>query len=171
MLLRKVLVNLQWVCRWKFLSSKNFKLDTRLAKDCIHLGHLHWLNGKNESGNVASILLLMDNAEIPWFVIVPLGTTAIDIDELDEKHQSQLLKETNALSAFLKRHYRVDKINFASIGNVVKQMHFHLVARTEQDSCWPGVVWGTTAKTKYSKQQAEDLTKLLSEEINFFKAN
>lgn len=153
------------------MSSKNFKLDSRLAKDCIQLGYLHWLNTENESAGEASLLLLMNNAEIPWFVVVPLGTTAIDIDELNEKHQNQLLKETNALSAFLKRHYCVDKINFASIGNIVKQMHFHLVARIEQDSCWPGVVWGTIAKIKYSKQQAEDLTKLLTKEINFFKPN
>ncbi|VAW94223.1 hypothetical protein MNBD_GAMMA23-2209 [hydrothermal vent metagenome] len=150
------------------MSSKHLKLDKRLAKDCIQLGYLHWINEENEPPSPASILLLMNNADIPWFVIVPMGVTAIDIDELDEKYQQEILKEVNALSSFFKKHYSVDKINFASIGNIVKQMHFHLVVRTEQDSCWPSVVWGVTAKTKYTQQQVEDLTKLLAEEIKFF---
>jgi len=153
------------------LSSENFKLDKRLANDCIPLGYLHWVSIKNELSGEASLLLLMNNAEIPWFVIVPVGVAAIDIDELDDKQQSQLLKEVNALSGFLKTNYSVDKINFASIGNIVKQMHFHLVARTEQDSCWPGVVWGVNAKIKYTRQQVENLTTLLNKEISFFKPN
>ncbi len=153
------------------MSSVNFKLDKRLTNDGILLGYLHWVGTKNELSGEASILLLMNNAEIPWFVIVPIGVTAIDIDELDEKQQSQLLKEVNVLSGFLKSHYSVDKINFASIGNIVKQMHFHLVARTEQDGCWPGVVWGITAKIKYTRQQVENLTTLLNKEISFFKPN
>jgi len=148
---------------------KHFELDTRLAEDCIQLGYLYWVGAENKLNTKASVLLLMNNADIPWFVIVSMGATVIDIDELDEKHQSQMLKEVNALSAFLKKHYRVDKINFASIGNIVKQMHFHLVARTEQDVAWPNVVWGTTATTKYNKQQVEELTGLLSNEIKFFK--
>ncbi len=153
------------------MSSKNFKLDQRLANDCIQLGYLYWTNKEDKPLAKASLLLLMNNADIPWFVIVPVDVSAIDIDELDEKHQQEILKQVNALCAFLKRHYKVDKINFASIGNIVKQMHFHLVARTEQDSCWPGVVWGITAKTKYSQQQVTDLIKLLNREIKFFKPN
>ena len=147
---------------------KNFKLDKRLANDCIQLGHLHWVGSKNKPMMPASILLLMNNAEIPWFVIVPVGVSVIDIDELDEKNQLQMLKEVKALSAFLKAHYKVDKINFASIGNIVKQMHFHLIARTEKDSCWPGVVWGMRIKAKYNEQQVAELKKQLAKEIKFF---
>ena len=151
------------------MSSKNFKLDQRLANDCIQLGYLHWTNKEDKPPAKASLLLLMNNAEIPWFVIVPVDVSAIDIDELDEKHQQEMLKEMNVLSAFLKRHYSVNKINFASIGNIVNQMHFHLVARTKNDPAWPGVVWGTRAKIKYNQQQVEEITKLLTEEIKFFK--
>ncbi len=153
------------------MNNENFKLDERLANDCIRLGCLYWTNKKDESFSKASLLLLMNNADIPWFVIVPLGVSAIDIDELDGKHQVQILKEINALSTFLKKHYKVDKINFASIGNIVKQMHFHLVARNKQDPCWPNVVWGSMAATTYSQQQINALIALLNKEINFFKAN
>jgi len=159
----------------------NFQLDKRLASDCIILGYLN-LGRTNEptelnKGQVlqahssASILLLMNKAEFPWLVIVPIDTSGIDIDELSEQQQLQLLKQVNVLSAFLKKHYPVDKINFASIGNIVKQMHFHLVARTEQDSAWPGVVWGASASKKYTNEQIEILKNLLNKEIEFFELN
>jgi len=159
----------------------NFQLDKRLASDCIILGYLNSMRvneltelNKGQDQQVhssASILLLMDKAEFPWFVIVPRDTSDIDIDELPEQQQLQLLKHVNALSAFLKKHYKVDKINFASIGNIVKQMHFHLVARTEQDSAWPGVVWGASASRKYTNEQIETLKNLLNKEIEFFELN
>lgn len=149
----------------------NFELDKRLNADCITLGHLNDVIVEPEIKSAVSILLLMNNADFPWFVIVPMGVEAIDIDELSEQQQKQMLKEVNALSAFLKRHYQVDKINFASIGNIVNQMHFHLVARTEQDSAWPGVVWGSAATKKYTNEQIETLKNLLNEEIEFFKLN
>ncbi len=141
----------------------DFQLDSRLATDCIQLGYL-----SGHSQATMSVLLLMNNAELPWFVIVPMAVDVIDIDELPEQHQLQMLKDMNTLSAFLKRHYKVDKINFASIGNIVNQMHFHLVARSEQDMAWPGVVWGTKACKKYQQDDIESLKNKLSKEINFF---
>ena len=149
----------------------NFKLDKRLNADCITLGYLNDVIINSNNKSAVSILLLMNNADFPWFVIVPMGVEVIDIDGLTEQRQLQMLKEVNALSAFLKRHYQVEKINFASIGNIVNQMHFHLVARTEQDSAWPGVVWGAKATQKYSTEQIETLKNLLNEEIEFFKLN
>jgi len=149
----------------------NFQLDKRLASDCIVLGYLNDVTEIEAVENqvAASILLLMNNADFKWFVIVPMGVAVIDVDELPEAKQLQMLKEVNALSAFLKRHYPVDKINFASIGNIVDQMHFHLVARTKQDTAWPAVVWGTVATKKYSNEQIEKLKCLLGKEIDFFK--
>lgn len=149
----------------------NFELDKRLAADCIVLGYLNDVTETEAVDNQvpASILLLMNNADFKWFVIVPMGVTVIDVDELPEAKQLQMLKEVNALSAFLKRHYPVDKINFASIGNIVNQMHFHLVARKEQDTAWPGVVWGTIATKKVSNEQIEKLKFLLEKDIDFFK--
>lgn len=151
---------------------KNFKLDKRLAADSIVLGYLDDI--ANESAVVnrtASTLLLMNNAEFTWLVIVPMTVSVIDVDELTEQQQLQVLKEMNVLSAFLKRHYSVDKINFASIGNIVNQMHFHLVARNAQDPAWPGVVWGVKATKHYTDEQIDKLKNLLNKEIDFFKLN
>jgi len=145
---------------------KNFQLDSRLASDCIQLGFLHDYVDKDER---VSLLLLMNKAELPWFVIVPMNVDVIDIDELPEQKQLQMLQEVNALSAFLKRHFHVDKINFASIGNIVTQMHFHLVARNEKDIEWPGVVWGTKAEKKYTQDEVEKLILDLDKEIEIFK--
>jgi len=143
----------------------NFQLDSRLESDCIRLGFLI------DQQSIASLLLLMNNAELPWFVIVPMTVKVIDIDELTEAQQLQMFKEANALSAFLKRHFKVDKINFASIGNIVNQMHFHLVARNKQDIAWPGVVWGTPTTKQYTDDEIKKLKNNLAKEINFFKLN
>ena len=142
-----------------------------MSADCIILGYLSDATENKVVDNhvAASILLLMNNADFKWLVIVPMGVTVIDVDELPEAKQLQMLKELNTLSAFLKKHYPVDKINFASIGNIVNQMHFHLVARTEQDVAWPGVVWGAVATKKYSIKQIEEIKVLLDKEIEFFK--
>jgi len=144
----------------------NFKLDSGLASDCFQLGYL---NGQQQGQNVNSLLLLLDNADYPWFVTVPIGVDVIDIDEVPEAHQLQMLTNVNVLSAFLKRHYKVDKINFASIGNIVHQLHFHLIARNEQDKLWPSVVWGAKATKKYTANTVEKITKDLETEIDFFK--
>ena len=146
--------------------NEHFQLDSRLSNDCIILGDLD-----GQPVETTCLLLLMDNADIPWFVIVPTGTTVIDIDELPERHQLTMLKNMNDLSGFLKQHYSVDKINFASIGNVVNQLHFHLVARTEQDMAWPGVVWGVKAKNKYTQKQVEGLKCALEKNISNFNVN
>jgi diadenosine tetraphosphate (Ap4A) HIT family hydrolase len=86
-----------------------------------------------------SILLLMRNALFPWFVLVP---------------------QTNE---FIEDHYRVDKINIASIGNVVTQMHVHVIGRTKDDVCWPGVVWGTREFKPYEADQIEQIKEKLAE--------
>lgn len=143
----------------------NFELDSGLASDCFKLGTL---KGRQQGQTVNSLLLLLNNADYPWLVIVPMNTKVIDIDEMPEDHQLQILKDVNALSAFLKRHYRVDKINFASIGNIVHQLHFHLIARNKQDALWPSVVWGAKAIKKYTTDEVETLKNNLENEIDFF---
>ena len=147
---------------------KDFQVDSRLASDCIQLGYLYF---HDKTQQPASILLLMNNKAFPWFVIVPIGIDVIDIDELAEKNQLQMLREINNLSAFFKRHYHVDKINFASIGNIVNQMHIHLVARNKEDAKWPGVVWGSQSEQTYSQAEVDEIKVWLANEIEFFKLN
>jgi diadenosine tetraphosphate (Ap4A) HIT family hydrolase len=115
-----------------------FQLDPRLQNDCYLLA---------ESDN--SHWLLLNNSYFPWFIIVP-KTTQTELYLLPKKQQEQLQLESNLISEFVINHFNCDKLNVASIGNIVKQMHVHIIARNESDPCWPGVVWGTNHKQHYT---------------------
>ena len=104
------------------------ELDSRLARDCIVLGRLD-----------ISQLLLMNNALVPWFILVPV-TTETEIVDLSAQDQARLLQEINLLSGFIKENFNITKLNTAAIGNVVSQLHIHVVGRDPADYCWPDVV-------------------------------
>ena len=115
-----------------------FELDVRLAGDCLILGELD-----------CSLLLLMNNALVPWFILVPV-TKATEIYQLPGEQQQQLLKEIDLLSHFINSEFAIEKLNVAAIGNIVKQLHVHIVGRHSSDYCWPGVVWGAEQSEPYS---------------------
>ena len=96
-------------------------------------------------------------------------TSAIDFFEIENSQQQIILQNINTLSAVLKKEYQADKINVATIGNIVKQMHIHIVARHENDYCWPGVVWGAEGKKAYTENDVLKLKQLLQSEIEDFK--
>ena len=138
-----------------------FELDSRLANDCFKLA---------ESEH--SLWLLLNNRFFPWFVIVP-KTSSTELYQLDKEQREKLQDDINVLSKFVYRYYDCDKLNVASIGNIVKQMHTHIIARTELDPCWPGVVWGTNFKQAYEIQDVVEQQKKLQQfcevsEINGF---
>ena len=114
-----------------------FQLAPQLANDCYLLA---------ESEH--SVWLLLNNSYFPWFIIVP-KTQATELYQLSHEQQQQLQSETNLLSEFAHTHFKCDKLNVASIGNIVKQMHLHIIVRNESDRCWPGVVWGNSEKKTY----------------------
>lgn len=126
-----------------------FTLNERLARDCHTLADLE-----------LSRLLLMNNALLPWFILVP-RVEAVELHELTPPQQSQLLEEINLLSRFLQRHFSPDKLNVAAIGNVVRQLHIHLVARRRDDLCWPGVVWGEQRRTAYDQPSLDRIARRL----------
>jgi len=127
----------------------NFILDTRLANDCIVLGKLD-----------TCLLLLMDNSLVPWFILVP-ETTESEIIDLSHSEQANLLKEINLISIFIRENFDCIKLNIAAIGNIVSQLHIHIVGRNPADYCWPNVVWGTTEKKAYLDKQISEITNLL----------
>lgn len=88
----------------------------------------------------------------PWFVLVP-HTAETELYRLSPEQQQQLLKLINIMSQFIQTHFDVDKLNIASIGNVVSQMHIHIVGRSKKDPCWPGVVWGCMEFEEYDEEQ------------------
>jgi len=124
---------------------KAFALDPRLADDCFVL---------TESDQF--ILLLMNNALIPWFILLP-KTDKTELYELDNEIQTKIFSIINRLSAFINTDYKPDKINVAAIGNIVQQLHIHIVVRYKTDCYWPGVVWGGSEKEAYNEKKVENI--------------
>ncbi|WP_395947155.1 HIT family protein [Caedibacter taeniospiralis] len=123
----------------------NFKLDRRLAESSSLIKDL---------GDIE--LRLSNNALVPWFLLIP-KVQLTEWFELEEVMQIRLNKLVNALSAFLKTELKVDKINVATIGNVVSQMHIHVVGRKQDDFCWPDVVWGKQQFKPYTDDQRNEI--------------
>ncbi len=131
----------------------SFTLDPRLANDCIILGEMR-----------LSLLLLLNNALVPWFILVP-RRTPLEIFELDREDQETLLEEINLLSGFVKGLSGVEKLNVAAIGNIVKQLHVHVIGRNSQDFCWPNVVWGRSEKTAYADKEIREIRESLNAKL------
>lgn len=124
----------------------DFVLDPRLASDCHVLGRLD-----------TTLLLLMDNALVPWFILVP-QVEVTELHELGQATQQLLLGHINLISTYLKQELSVDKVNVAAIGNMVRQLHIHVVGRREGDYCWPGVVWGAEGREAYDKLEVREIS-------------
>ena len=123
----------------------DFTLDSRLAKDCLVLGKLN-----------ISLLLLMNHSLVPWFILVP-RKPATEILDLSASDQAELLEEINLLSAFIKGNFAISKLNIAAIGNIVSQLHVHVVGRDPTDYCWPNVVWGTREHSPYPAERVREI--------------
>ena len=127
-----------------------FKLDARLEADCefvYNLGLCH--------------LLLMNNASVPWFILVPNVAHATEITSLPITQQQQVLYEMNQVSAMVTSLYSPDKLNIGALGNVVSQLHIHVIGRFTNDPAWPSPVWGQLAENAYNEvhliQQLTDI--------------
>ena len=130
--------------------SKNFKLHTQLAKDT----HLLF-----ETDNF--ILLLHKNATIPWIIIVP-KTKLTEVYELPVSIQESISSLIKHIAKYFESAYQSVKMNIAAIGNLVPQLHIHVIGRKPSDACWPDVVWGNSYKFKeYSDSQIVNLKKHL----------
>lgn len=123
-----------------------FEIDPVLLGDCHLLGRFRYAH-----------LLLYRHRSIPWFILVP-ETDETEVVLLSHDDQLELFHETSILGKFVKVTFEVDKINLGAIGNVVRQMHVHVVGRFENDACWPGVVWGATlVKEDYGEGEIESI--------------
>ena len=129
---------------------RDFLLDSQLANDSFTLGEL-------SSG---SLLLLHKNASVTWFIVVP-KCDKTELFELPKDQQQLLLEEINQLSSYLKSHSSCDKINVATIGNIVSQLHIHIIARSKVDPYWPGVVWGEPSTRHWDQTAIQKITKEL----------
>lgn len=114
------------------------ELHPRLAQDCQLLGRFS-----------LSRLLLMDDSQYPWFILVPDREGIREIHELSSLDAHQLLDESVLISRAIAAAFRPDKLNVAVLGNLVPQLHIHHVARYHDDPAWPGPVWGAQAPKAY----------------------
>jgi len=121
-----------------------FELHPRLREDCEVLGRM-----------ALSELLLMRDANYPWFILVPARDSVREIHELNAADRQQLLAESCLLAEALVRAFRPDKLNIAALGNVVPQLHLHHVVRYRGDASWPAPVWGQRPARPYGPGELE----------------
>ena len=95
---------------------------------------------------------LIDNVKFPWIILIPKRKNITDISELNSKDQMLLMKEIVHCSKLMKRIFKTKKLNVEKIGNVVPQLHIHIIARSKNDSSWPLSVW-VVEKKNYSKKK------------------
>ncbi|WP_095163216.1 HIT domain-containing protein [Pseudomonas sp. Irchel 3F5] len=129
-----------------------FVLDQRLQQDTLCLGDFPLCR-----------LLLSKDGNYPWFILVPRRTDISELFQLDDSDQQQLWKETTALAQILKDTFAADKMNVATLGNVVSQLHMHVIVRRRTDPTWPAPVWGNKPAIEYSPQQLADIRLRLAE--------
>ena len=97
---------------------------------------------------------LHDNLKFPWLILIPRRQNITDMSELNSKDQILLMKEIIFVSKIVKKLFKTSKLNIEKIGNVVPQLHIHIIARNKNDSSWPLSVWVVKGKT-YSKVALE----------------
>lgn len=99
-------------------------------------------------------LLLMNDCNYPWCILVPDREDITEIHQLEESDQQQLIRESSRLARGLTQLYRPDKLNIAAIGNLVPQLHLHHVVRYTGDPAWPKPVWGHAPAHPYTNEAA-----------------
>ncbi|HEV7434262.1 MAG TPA: HIT family protein [Pseudorhizobium sp.] len=110
-------------------------------------------------------LRLMKDSRWPWLMLVPQRAGVSEIFELTPLDQTLLTFETNAVAAAMKTVTGARKINVAALGNIVRQLHVHIVARTEDDPNWPGPIWGYGSAEPYDNDAKQDFLKKLIEAL------
>lgn len=123
-----------------------FVLNSKLAADTFLVGDLK-----------ISRLLLMNDANYFWFILVPRKADLTEITDLPFSDQIEVLREINWVAQILKEEFGAQKLNIAALGNVVKQLHIHVIGRFENDIAFPKPVWGAFPAKTYEVKAAQEL--------------
>lgn len=135
-------------------STPAWELHPQLERDTINLGDLP-----------LSRVLVIQDANYPWLLLVPRRADAIEIIDLDEVAQAQLMTETTRVARALKEVTACDKLNIAALGNAVPQLHVHVIARRTTDAAWPRPVWGVVPAQSHDPQELEAFTQAIRKKI------
>jgi len=127
-----------------------FDLDSRLANDTLSVGDFALCR-----------LLLMNDSQYPWFILVPRREAVSEIFQLTAADQQSLWQETTALAEVLKDTFNADKMNVATLGNMVSQLHMHVIVRRKNDPAWPAPVWGRHPTVPYAGDEVSAILQKL----------
>jgi len=131
-----------------------FELHEALARDCAFVGDLALCR-----------LLLMNDKQYPWLILVPRRAEMREICDLSGDDQLQYLQESNLCSAILRSEFGAEKLNIAALGNMVPQLHIHHIARFSSDPAWPKPVWGQLPAKPYSTDELQGVVAQLRKVI------
>jgi diadenosine tetraphosphate (Ap4A) HIT family hydrolase len=121
----------------------DFILDSRLEADTYLVGEL-----------ILSRVLLMDDARFPWVILVPKRANMREIIDLELRDRAMFYRETESVMDAMKRLFSPAKLNVAALGNLVPQLHMHVIARFEDDQAWPKPVWSVGERERYARDAA-----------------
>jgi diadenosine tetraphosphate (Ap4A) HIT family hydrolase len=127
-----------------------WSLDRQLARDTVPVGDL-----------ALSRVLLANDTNYPWLILVPRQTGLTEIIDLTNNDQIRLLGEIAAAARTLKSVTECEKLNIAALGNVVAQLHVHVIARRHNDAAWPKPVWGVAPPLAYEPAVRNELIGVL----------
>ena len=131
-----------------------WSLHPQLQKDTIDIGDLA----------LCKVLVIKD-ANYPWLLLVPRRADAAEIIDLDEVEQAQMMTEISRVARALKEVTSCDKLNIAALGNMVPQLHVHIIARRTSDAAWPRPVWGVVGAIPHDAQEVQTFISALRRKI------
>jgi diadenosine tetraphosphate (Ap4A) HIT family hydrolase len=131
-----------------------WSLHPQLERDTVNIGDLP----------LCRVLVIQD-ANYPWLLLVPRRPDVVEVIDLDEVEQAQLMTETTRVARVLREITKCDKLNIAALGNVVPQLHVHVIARRKTDAAWPRPVWGTAPPADHDPEELKAFIGALRKKI------
>lgn len=126
-----------------------FQLHPRLEADTLEVEQLPLCD-----------LRLMNDRRFPWFILVPRQPQITEVHQLSQRDQQRLMQESSQVAQAIASISNCHKINLGALGNLVPQLHWHIIGRSEDDACWPGPVWGCGTVEPYAE---EDMARLIEQ--------
>ena len=131
-----------------------FTLHPRLKADTIEIARLR-----------LSVVLIMNDSSFPWLLLVPMREGVSEIHDLSKEERAVLMEEVALASKVIQKLFNTDKINVGALGNIVLQLHVHVIGRFTSDRAWPGPVWGAGDSVPYTHAELDKTIALLREAL------